>query len=69
MRIIPKITEISRLVIQSGDRIVVRVDSDLTEAQAADLKERIERRLELPDSVRLIVVPRSLEFQVVAGDA
>jgi hypothetical protein len=66
---IPEITEISRLVIQSGDRIVVRVDADLTDQQASWIKERIQDRLELPDGVRLIVVPRSMEFQVVAEEA
>lgn len=65
---IPEITEISRLAIQPGDRIIVRVDSRLTEAQAFDIKERIVRRLELPDSVRLIVVPRNMEFQIVAEE-
>jgi hypothetical protein len=66
---IPEITEISRLTIKSGDRIIVRVCADLTEDQARYLKDRIVRGLHLPDGVQLIIVPDSIEFQVVAEDA
>jgi hypothetical protein len=66
---IPEITEISRVTVKSGDRIIVRVCADLTEDQARVLKDRIVRGLRLPDSVHLIIVPDSIEFQVVAEDA
>jgi hypothetical protein len=63
---IPEITEVSRIDIRPGDRLVVRVDSDLTPEQADYIKEHLRRTLELPDDVRLIVLTH-MKVQVLAA--
>ena len=67
---IPEITEISRITINPGDRLIVRVaDGLLTAAQADLIEQRLRARLQLPVSVRVAIIVGGMDLQVVAEDA
>jgi hypothetical protein len=70
---LPDITEIQRLTLRPGDRIVVHADADLS-LQAADMiKEKVRRGLSLGPDVNILVVGRGMSIitvdgQLTAGD-
>ncbi len=64
---IPEITEVSRLVIEPGDRLIVRTATHVSMQQAEYIKERLQELLELPESVRVAVIS-NLILQVQPGE-
>lgn len=62
-----ELESISRLEIKPGETLVVRVDLRLSQAEALDVKRRIQPHL--PDGVKLLVVGEGVDLQVVARDS
>lgn len=61
---IPEITEVQRLELKPGDRIIVRTPARLTDEQAAYLKERMRTILRLPDELLILVLPEGMSLEV-----
>jgi len=57
---LPEITEIGRLTLKPGDRLIARTDDVLTAQSAADLTEMLRVRLALPDGFPFIVLGRGM---------
>ena len=66
---IPEITEVARLEIRPGDRLIVRADTSMTPSQADYVKQRLREYLHLPDDFPIAVLDNRMDLQVVAGDA
>jgi hypothetical protein len=60
-----EITEVQRLTVKPGDRIVVRTAAKLSAATAAALLDRVRVRLDLPDDVRVVVLDSGMSMEVL----
>lgn len=65
---LPEITEVQRLTLKPGDRLIVRTDEKLSDQVAAALRERLHAWLGLPDDVRVLILDRGVSIEVVEGD-
>lgn len=60
-----KITEVQRLSIKEGDRLIARVNRDyLDEQEGRMIRERLREALELPEHMPILVVTHDWEFTV-----
>lgn len=60
-----KITEVQRLSIKEGDRLIARVNRDyLDEVEARTIRERLRVALQLPEHMPILVVTHDWEFSV-----
>ena len=64
---LPEITEIRRLTVKPGDRLIVRTDAKLDAATAARMLEQVRARLGLPDDVRVVILDSGMSVEVVEG--
>jgi len=62
---LPEITEVQRLTLKPGDRLVVRTDEKLSDQTADRLRERLHAWLGLPDDVRVLILDRGVSIEVV----
>jgi hypothetical protein len=62
-----EITEVQRLTLKPGDRLVVRTDEKLTTEQHYQVRAVIRAHLEIPDDVPLVILPRGMSVEVVEG--
>jgi hypothetical protein len=62
-----EITDVQRLTLKPGDRLVVRVPDRLDAATADHLHERIRAQLDIPDDVRVTILDRGMSMEVVEG--
>lgn len=60
------VTEVKRLRLDPGDKLVVRADSDLTESDAARLQGRVRALLQLPDDFPLLILPPGMDIEIVS---
>jgi hypothetical protein len=64
----PKITEVQRLEIKPGDRLIVHVDRDSIDPHtAAIVKERLRKALNLPAYMPIVIVTREWRFETEPG--
>jgi hypothetical protein len=64
---LPEITEVQRLTLKPGDRIVIRADQVLTNQQAHELTQMARVRLRLPEDAPLFVLGKGMSLEVVDG--
>ncbi len=65
---LPEITEIKRLDIRPGDRLVLRTsDHVITPEQAAELRKRVATALLLPEDIPVVVIGAEWDVEVI-GD-
>jgi hypothetical protein len=64
---LPEVTDVQRLTVKPGDRLIVRTDAKLDEATAARMLEVVRARLGLPDDVRIMILDRGMSVEVVEG--
>jgi hypothetical protein len=64
---LPEITEVQRLTVKPGDRLIIRTDAKLSAQTAEYLLERVRHRLDLPDGVRVVVLDSGMSMEVVEG--
>ena len=64
---LPEITEVQRLTLKPGDRLIVRVPDRIDAATAARMLEVIRGRLGLPDDARIMILDRDMSMEVVEG--
>lgn len=64
---LPEITEVQRLALKPGDRIVIRADQVLTAQQAAELTQMARVRLRLPKDAPVFVLGKGMSLEVVEG--
>ena len=64
---LPEITEVQRLTVKPGDRLVLRTDAKLAADTAAYLLERVRHRLDLPDDVRVVILDSGMSLEVAEG--
>jgi hypothetical protein len=62
-----EITEVQRLTLKPGDRLVVRTDERLDAATGARLREVLRARLGIPDDVPFAILDRGMSLEVVEG--
>jgi hypothetical protein len=64
---LPEITEVQRLTLKPGDRLVIRADEVLSAETAARLTEMARARLSLPADAPVFVLGRGMSLEVVEG--
>ena len=64
---LPEITDVQRLVLKPGDRLVIRAGQVLTAQQAADLTQMARARLQLPEDAPVFVLGQGMNLEVVEG--
>jgi hypothetical protein len=64
---LPEITDVQRLTVKPGDRLVIRAAAKLDAATAAHLLERVRVGLGLPDDVHVVVLDSGMSVEVVEG--
>ena len=64
---LPEITEVQRLTVKPGDRLIIRTDAKLRADTAAHLLEVVRARLGLPDDVRVVILDSGMSAEVVEG--
>jgi hypothetical protein len=64
---LPEITEVQRLTLKPGDRLLIRTDEKIRADTAAYLLERVRHRLDLPDDVHVVVLDSGMSMEVVEG--
>jgi hypothetical protein len=64
---LPEITEVQRLTLKPGDRLIVRSPDRISNEVAALVAIRVRRVLRLPDDVPVLVLPEDMTLEV-AGD-
>ena len=64
---LPEITEVQRLTVKPGDRLIIRTGAKLSAATAAALLDQVRVRLGLPDDVRVAILDSGLSAEVVEG--
>jgi hypothetical protein len=64
---LPEITEVQRLTIKPGDRLVIRADQVLTAESASRLTQMARARLQLPEDVPVFVLGLGMSLEVVEG--
>lgn len=62
-----EITDVQRLTLKPGDRLVVRTGEKLSPEVAATLREHLHGWLGLPDDVRIVVLDSGVSLEVVEG--
>jgi len=62
-----EITDVQRLTLKPGDRIVVRVPEKIDDAMGARLYEAIRARLDIPGDVPLVILDGGMSMEVVEG--
>jgi len=62
-----EITDVQRLTVKSGDRLIVRVPVKLDAATAARMLEVVRARLDLPDDVLVVILDGGMSVEVVEG--
>ena len=62
---LPGITEVQRLTLKPGDRLVIRTDAKLSDQAAVHLLERVRVRLGLPGDVRVVILDSGMSIEVV----
>jgi hypothetical protein len=65
---LPEITDIQRLALKPGDRLIVRTDEKLSDQTAAALRTRLHSWLGIPDDVRILILDRGVSIEVIEGD-
>ncbi len=66
---LPEITEVQRLTVKPGDRLIVRTDEKLSPETVAALRKHLHSWLGLPDDVRVLILDGGASLEVVeAGD-
>lgn len=63
---LPEVTEIRRWKLEPGDRLIVNVDAEITNAQVELIKERVRGGLALPGHVPVLVTSRGVNVEVVS---
>jgi hypothetical protein len=64
---LPEITEVQRLTVKPGDRLIIRTDEKLRADTAAYLLDRVRHGLDLPDDVHVVVLDSGMSVEVVEG--
>jgi|HubBroStandDraft_6_1064221.scaffolds.fasta_scaffold00062_46 hypothetical protein len=64
---LPEITEIQRLTVKPGDRLIIRTDEKLSYAQARRLAEVVRERLGVRSDVRVAVLANGMSMEVAEG--
>ena len=64
---LPEISEVQRLTVKPGDRLIIRTDAKLRDDTAAYLLERVRHRFDLPDDVRVVILDSGMSMEVVEG--
>jgi len=62
-----EITDVQRLTVKPGDRLIVRVPAKLDAATAARLLEVVRARLDLPDDVLVVILDGGMSVEVAEG--
>jgi hypothetical protein len=62
-----EITDIQRLTLKPGDRLIVRAPGKLSAQTAARVHEIVRVHLDLPDDVRLVVLDQGMSVEVAEG--
>jgi hypothetical protein len=62
-----EITDVQRLAVKPGDRLIVRTSEKLQPGVAAGLLEVIRARLGIPDDVRVVILDCGMSVEVVEG--
>jgi len=62
---LPEITDVQRLALKPGDRLIIRTDEKLRADTAAYLLEAVRYRLALPDDVHAVVLDSGMSIEVV----
>jgi hypothetical protein len=60
-----EISDVQRLVLKPGDRIIVRMPGRIDRAGAEDVERQVRARLELPGEVPVLVLPEGMSLEVV----
>jgi hypothetical protein len=69
MNELPEVTEVQRLRLEPGDRLVVRADRELTQHQTETIPSRVRAALHLPDDFPVMVIPAGFSVEVVTPSA
>ncbi len=64
---LPEITEVQRLALKPGDRIIVRSPERLDPATVDYVKRKALAVLQLPDDFPLLVLPDGMSLEVADG--
>jgi hypothetical protein len=64
---LPEITEVQRLTLKPGDRLIVRSPDLMSHEMAALVAGRVRRVLRLPDDVPVLVLPEGMSLEVTDG--
>jgi len=62
-----EITEVQRLTVKPGDRLIVRVPGRLRADEAVRLREMLRFRLGIPDDVPFAILDSGMSVEVVEG--
>jgi hypothetical protein len=62
-----EITDVQRLTLKPGDRLIIRTDAKLRADTADYLLEVVRHRLGIPDDVRVMVLDSGMSAEVVEG--
>ena len=61
---LPEVTDVQRLTLKPGDRIIVRVAQKLTAQQGGMLLAQLRARLGLPDDVPIAILDDGMSLEV-----
>ena len=64
---LPEVTDVQRLTLKPGDRIIVRVPVHIDMATADRMKERVRVILKLPDDVPVLIMDGGISLEVADG--
>ncbi len=62
---LPEITEVQRLTLKPGDRVIVRTPQPLDMKTADYVEHAVRARLRLPDDVPVLLLPDGMSLDVV----
>lgn len=62
-----EITDVQRLTLKPGDRLIIRTGQKLDAATAAHVIEMIRARLGVPDDAYVVVLDNGMSAEVVEG--
>jgi hypothetical protein len=65
---LPPITEVQRLTIRPGDRLIIRCEGRLTQADAAEIPDRVRTILQLPDDFPILALGSDITVEVAGPD-
>lgn len=64
---LPEITEIKRLEIRPGDRLILRLsDLEITKEQSDEIRCRVREALMLPDDMPIVILASEWDAQVLS---